>query len=222
MGTIANALKEIQKSIEEHSVDHTARLVCVSKRQSVRDIMEVYAAGVRDFGESRVQELVEKQTQLPGDIRWHFIGSLQTNKVRKIIGHVHLIHSVDSQALLEKIAAVSCEMDVVTSVLLQVNTSHEQSKHGFFEDELMELFPTLFRKSHIKIIGLMTMAAERKVVGDDAVRLSFQKLALLRKKLETYFSITLPELSMGMSQDYLLAIQEDATLLRIGSSIFRK
>lgn len=199
------------------------KLVVVSKYQSIESLKELYQYGVRDFGESRVQEAEAKIKELEGDIQWHMIGSLQTNKVRKVVGSFALIHSVDTFRLAEKIHAVSRELGLKTKVLLEVNTSQEVTKHGLKSEELLLAFPEFCKLGNIEIRGLMTMAPRR--VGDDEtqVRASFSKLRMLKEELLLHhpeIKNHFRELSMGMSEDFEIAIQEGATIVRLGSLIF--
>ena len=202
------------------------KLVVVSKGQSLDAMRALYDAGVRDFGESRIQEAQEKLRALPSDIHWHMIGSLQTNKVRKVVGSCDLIHSVDSLHLAEKINAVSCELGITARILLEVNTSKEVAKHGMIGDELLQKFPSFLALKNIALCGLMTMAPRCVTFDADelkVVRGCFSELCQLKDKLcAKYPEIknSLTELSMGMSQDFEIAIQEGATLVRIGSLIF--
>jgi len=191
-------------------------LVAVSKGVSWPQMQEVYAAGCRDFGENRLPEALEKMEQAPKDIRWHFIGNLQKNKVRKVIGRFAYIHSVDSLELAQKISSCSHEMNLTTHILLQVNTSGEQSKQGLTPEECIAQFDSFEKLSHIKIEGLMTMAPlteDTKIIHD-----SFARLRHLRDQLSVKFQLL--QLSMGMSHDWQIAIEEGATMLRIGTAIF--
>ena len=187
-------------------------IVVISKGRTVAEIQEVYDAGCRDFGESRVAEALEKMEKLPKDIRWHFVGKLQRNKVNKIIGRFALIQSVDTKELAEKISEKSIEARIKSAILLEVNVSGETSKSGFSVAELRKEYPYLQSLQGIEIQGLMTMAP----LTDDQnlIRACFSALRHLKEELQ------LPFLSMGMSQDYLIAIEEGATHLRIGSAIF--
>ena len=187
------------------------QLVCVSKFHPAEAILEAYNAGERDFGESRVQELCAKQSQLPKDIRWHFIGHLQTNKVRQIVPFVYLIHSVDSVHLMETINAEAARINRVVNILLEVHTANETTKSGFLPQEIkmldLDLYPNL------KVCGLMTMATN---TDDEAeIHRCFQLLNSLADS-DKHFLIR----SMGMSDDYLLAIQDCANMVRIGTDIF--
>lgn len=197
-------------------------LVAVSKFHPADAIAEAYAAGQRIFGESRVQELLEKIPQLPEDIRWHFIGHLQTNKAKQIVGKVSLIESIDSERLLELVDRLSTEKGVVSRVLLQVHVAREETKFGFSPDELLDYFARReyerLRATHL--CGLMGMASN---TDDEArVREDFRAIAALRRKvLEMCPDLRgFDTLSMGMSGDYPIAIEEGATLVRIGSAIF--
>lgn len=197
-------------------------LVAVSKFHPAQAVSNAYSAGQRIFAESRVQELLEKAPQLPDDISWHFIGHLQTNKVKQLIGHVDLIESVDSVRLLELIDSLSQQRGVVTRVLMQVHVAQEQTKFGWSPDELLKWFSThqyrSLRATHI--CGLMAMATDT----DDMQRVEddFRRVSLLRRRILQLcpdlcgFDI----LSMGMSDDYPIAIRNGATHIRIGTAIF--
>jgi PLP dependent protein len=194
-------------------------LVCVSKNRSISEILEVYDAGCRDFGEGRVQEALEKIPQLPADIRWHFIGTLQSNKVKKVIGKFALIHAVDSPALAQTISAESAQAGVTTSVLLQANTSGEASKHGYAPKEWRQAFQPLINLPSLQIQGLMTLAPLTE--DTDIIKRCFSALADLRADLQKIApEKPLVHLSMGMSHDFLLAITCGATLVRVGTAIF--
>lgn len=181
-------------------------MVCVSKFQSIEAIREAYEIGERDFGESRVPELVAKYEALPKDIRWHFIGHLQTNKVRAIVPFIYLIHSVDSVRLLETINKEAARINRCVPVLLEVHTAAEETKTGFRPEEILGDLSF----SHSPICGLMTMATN---TDDEAeIRRCFSVLHDLAWEG--------CELSMGMSDDYPIALQHGATIVRVGSRIF--
>lgn len=188
-------------------------LIAVTKYATLETIREAYNLGLRSFGESRIPTALEKMAQLPSDIDWHFIGHLQSNKVAKAIGRFAFVHSVDSLDLAKKISSASTQQGCNTAVLLQVNTSGESSKQGFTPDTCREQFLELSQLPGISLQGLMTMAP----LTDDAnlIRACFSRLRDLRDELK------LRHLSMGMSQDFPIAIEEGATLLRIGSSLFQ-
>lgn len=198
-------------------------LVAVSKFQPVESIDAAYQAGQRMFGESRVQELLEKIPCLPSDIQWHFIGHLQTNKVKSIIGKTSLIESVDSERLLSLIDGESRKREVSTRVLMQVHVAREETKFGFSPEELMEFFECGKHESltHTEICGLMAMATNTDDLN--TVRNDFAKVAgIFREVLQKYgdnlknFRI----LSMGMSGDWPIAVEEGSNLIRVGSAIF--
>ncbi|MBS0650698.1 MAG: YggS family pyridoxal phosphate-dependent enzyme [Verrucomicrobia bacterium] len=188
-------------------------LIAVTKYASLEALQEAYAMGLRTFGESRIPTALDKMAQLPSDIAWHFIGHLQSNKVAKAIGRFALIHSMDSLDLAKKISSASVQQNCTTPILLQVNTSGETSKQGFTPDSCRGHFLELSQLPGITIQGLMTMAP----LTDDekVVRSCFSRLRSLRDELK------LRHLSMGMSHDFPIAIEEGATLLRIGSALFQ-
>lgn len=197
------------------------RLIAVSKHQPASAIQRLYRLGCTDFGESRVQEALEKLPLLPSDIQMHLIGTLQRKKVNKAIGKFALIHSVDTPELAEKIAEASAAQQTATSILLQVNVSGESSKHGLSPDCWCSYLERLCSHTGITIRGLMTMAPltdDRKVIQS-----CFSTLRLLKEKWQQEYKLSASfcELSMGMSHDYQIAIEEGATMLRIGSAIFQ-
>ena len=212
-------------------------LVCVSKFHPVEAIIEAYEAGERDFGESRVQELLMKHEALPKDIRWHMIGHLQTNKVRAIVPFVHLIHSVDSLHLLETINREAERIGRVVNVLLEVHVAREETKSGFTPDEILSLTGALHRSNSeavlqspcdgltaigclpfVRICGLMSMATN---TDDEAeIRRCFREVANLSKSIQRSCLTEPAVLSMGMSDDYLIAQQEGSTMVRIGTTLF--
>ena len=203
-------------------------LVAVSKVRTEDDIMDLYTLGHRDFGENYVQELIEKQLVLPKDIQWHFIGHLQTNKVKFIIPFVHLIHTVDSFKLLLEINRQAKKTDRVVDCLLQVHIAKEETKYGLHEAELEELMQGLNAagKAHelenIRVAGLMGMAS---LTNDEfRVRVEFELLSSLYDKYASIRSanVHFTTLSMGMSDDYRIAIEEGSNMVRIGSLLFGK
>ncbi|NLI72492.1 MAG: YggS family pyridoxal phosphate-dependent enzyme [Bacteroidales bacterium] len=199
------------------------KLVCVSKFHPTESIMEAYNAGERIFGESRVQELIAKQPQLPDDIQWHFIGHLQTNKIKFIAPFVSLIHGVDSLKVLRTINTQAKKVDRTVSCLLQVHIADEKTKFGFSEEDLFELLSSdAFKQlTHVSVKGLMGMATFTDDMNQ--VRNEFKFLKNLFDKVKSEFFLddeNFSELSMGMSQDYQIAIEEGSTMIRIGTSIF--
>lgn len=198
-------------------------LVAVTKTRPVEILRQAYNLGLRDFGENRVQEMIEKQPVLPSDINWHQIGHLQTNKVKYIAPYVRLVHSVDSLRLLDEINRQALKNDRVIDCLLQVYIAKEESKFGLDETELWEVLNSMEYKSmtNIRICGLMGMAS----FSDDLalVRHEFSGLKQLFDQLKSAFFAESPEfsvLSMGMSGDYHLAIEEGSTMVRIGTALF--
>jgi PLP dependent protein len=212
---------EYHSLIEELSANGVL-LVAVSKTKPNADILDLYSLGHRDFGENYVQELVDKQAQLPSDIHWHFIGHLQSNKVKYIAPFVHLIHGVDSLKLLKEINKQAAKCNRVIDVLLQMHIAKEETKFGLDEKELAELLatPELSTLQNVCICGLMGMASFSD--DKDLVRDEFNMLKRIfegNKHIQT--SNFKPEtLSMGMSGDYRIAVEEGSTMVRIGSLLF--
>ena len=196
------------------------KLLAVSKTFPIEAVLAAYDAGQRCFAENRVPELENKVSELPSDINWHLIGHLQSNKVRKALKSSEMIHSVDSLKLLTKINGISFENKIQKKVLLEINISNEPSKFGLSEKESFYLVENSLKMQNINLLGLMTMAP----FGANEISLHniFGNLRKLKNKLESEFSIQLPELSMGMSSDYIQAVAEGATMVRIGTAIFGK
>lgn len=216
-------IKENLQSLKNTFINPHCLLVAVSKTHSAESIRKAYDLGVRDFGENKVQELEEKQAALPKDIRWHFIGHLQTNKVKFIAPFIYLIHGVDSLKLLTEINKQAEKAGRVINCLLQVYIAKEESKFGLDESELEELVQSEAIKSltNVKIVGLMGMATFTD--KEDVVRQEFRKLKSIFDKLKTKklpSNFDLGEISMGMSGDYIIAQEEGSTIVRIGTAIF--
>ncbi len=219
---IAEQISLINKQLN----DSTARLIVVTKTRSIEELKETYAAGAIEFGENRVQEMVEKQGLLPKDILWHQIGHLQTNKVKYIAPFVHLIHSVDSLNLLQEINKQGAKNNRVIHCLLQIFIATEESKFGldFAEAESLLTDPTFVQMQHIRIIGLMGMASFTE--NEAQIRKEFSSLADFFQKLKNNKTgvstglVEWTELSMGMSGDYLIAAELGSTLVRVGSAIY--
>jgi pyridoxal phosphate enzyme (YggS family) len=216
---------EAYLKISEQLKPQQVALVAVSKTKPVPDIQELYGLGQLDFGENYVQELAEKQMLLPHDIRWHFIGHLQSNKVKYIAPFVHLIHGVDSYKLLLEIDKQARKAERVINCLLQVHIATEETKFGFNEEELLEAMEAIYKYKlmdelkNVEVIGLMGMAS----MTDDLeqVRKEFKYLKLLFdqcKQLPGHDNLSV--LSMGMSNDYQVAIEEGSNMIRIGSLLF--
>lgn len=204
-------------------VPENVEIVAVSKFHPVSAIKEAYDAGQRRFGESRVQEFLLKEKELPDDIEWHFIGHLQTNKVKQIIGKTSLIESVDSEKLLGLIDSESEKAAVVTNVLLQVHVAAEEAKFGFYPEEILAYFGTRkyenLKATHI--CGLMGMATNTE--DETRIKEDFALLSSIFEKIKNNRDLGLrgfDKLSMGMSGDWPLALKEGANIIRIGSAIF--
>lgn len=223
MTDIQQHIASIRTTIPEY-----VTLVCVSKFHANEAIMQAYDCGERDFGESRVQELLPKYEALPKDIRWHFIGHLQTNKVKQIIPFVHMIHSVDSLRLLETINREAEKIGRRVKVLLEVHVAKEETKSGFTHEELLQLISNLSTNNlypWVDICGVMGMATNTD--DQDEWRRCFREIKSLASHLSPIAQRAShsspserPIISMGMSDDYLVAIEEGSTMVRIGSTIF--
>ena len=213
---IADNIKKIQAELPDH-----VTLVAVTKYHSIEETKAVIDAGVVDLGESRVQDFLKKHEVLGNEPRWHFIGHLQKNKVKYLIGKTFLIHSVDSLALLDVIDKESKKKEVITSVLLQLNLAREESKSGFLEEELKDVLTAIPKYKNIKVQGLMGMGPLSQ--NNDKIRNIFVELKKIydRIKEESHSSIIqMDYLSMGMTDDYRIAIEEGSNMIRIGRKIF--
>ena len=221
---IKENLKQVLSIIDEAKKDspyhQDVTLVAVSKTHPAEDIQEAYDAGIRDFGENKVQELMTKIDVLPQDIRWHLIGHLQRNKVKYIIGRTYLIHSVDSLRLAEEIEKESAKHQVVTHILVQVNVSKEESKSGIETEQAIDLIRAISEMKHVQVDGLMTIAPEDE--NPENVRCYFRMLKKLSLDIDALNidNIFMNFLSMGMSGDFVVAINEGSNLVRIGTKIF--
>lgn len=195
-------------------------LIAVSKTKPAEDIKTLYDYGVRDFGENKVQELTEKYEVLPKDIRWHLIGHLQTNKVKYIVDKVYLIHSVDSVRLAEQIEKEAAKKNVIVNILIQVNVAGEDTKFGLDTDDTIKNVETISKFPHVRIKGLMTIAPF--VSDGEDNRKYFNELKQLSVDIQkkNIDNVSMDMLSMGMSGDFETAIEEGATLVRVGTSIF--
>ena len=193
-------------------------LVAVSKTFPAADVLEAFLAGQRVFGESRLQEAEPKIHELPGDLEWHFIGRVQRNKVRKILPLFGCIHAVDSLRLAEYMDGVASELGLRPKVFLQVDQAGEETKGGFSVEGLHGDFPKLMALRYLDLKGLMTIPPAADAPEDS--RHWFRELRQLRDELAATFSVNLPHLSMGMSRDFEVAVEEGATHVRVGSAIF--
>lgn len=223
--SVKKNLTDLLQSVELHAKrcgrnPEEIAILAVSKGKTIEEMSQAYWAGIKDFGESRIPEAMGKIEKMPLDTRWHFVGKLQKNKVSKAIGRFALIHSVDTPELAEKISKSSITAGLITNILLESNTSGESAKSGLSPKEWEEAFNDLLDLGGIEIHGLMTMAPLTEDEG--VIRHAFSELRFLRDRLQMIAkkSVDLTTLSMGMSNDYPLAIQEGATLLRIGTFIF--
>jgi len=217
--------QEVKKDVENVAVtsgrnSEDVTLIAVSKLKPEEDLLEAYEAGARDFGENWVQEMNSKHDNLPEDIRWHMIGHLQTNKVKYIVGWVHLIHSVDSVKLAKEISKESVKKGVTTNILVEVNVAGEESKYGITPETAAENIMEMSKLPNIKIKGLMTVAPF--VENQEENREIFKIMKKLSEEIDAknYNNVSMGVLSMGMSGDYQVAIEEGATMVRVGTKIF--
>lgn len=222
---VARQYDEIKKRVEA-ACQRAGRnpeevtMIAVSKTKPVEMLREAYEAGARDFGENKVQEILAKEPKLPEDIRWHMIGHLQTNKVRQIVGKTCLIHSVDSVRLAEEIHKESVKKGLVTQILLEVNVAEEESKFGFHVEEVEDALKQIQELSGVCVRGLMTIAPF--VDNPEDNRPVFQKLNKLYVDMKTknIDNDIMNILSMGMTGDFEVAVEEGATMVRVGTGIF--
>lgn len=218
-------LVSVEKKIQEACLRAGRRredvtLIAVSKTKPLEDLEEAYQLGVRVFGENKVQELVDKYDSLPKDIEWHMIGHLQRNKVKYIIDKAAYIHSVDSLRLAETIEKEAAKRNITVNILIEVNVAREESKFGLMPEELDEFISKVAEFPHIRVKGLMTIAPF--VEDSEENRSIFQRLHKLSVDIESknVDNITMRVLSMGMTNDYEVAIEEGATMVRVGTGIF--
>lgn len=212
MNHLVENLREIQNEIPEGTT-----LVAVSKTKPVEEIQILFEAGQLDFGENKVQEMVEKQADLPPEIRWHQIGHLQKNKVKYIAPFVHLIHSVDGEDLLKEINKQALKQERIISCLLQIRIADEETKFGMEQEEaqrILAIYETQF--PFVKIVGLMGMATFTD--DENQIRKEFRSLKIFYEKMKTAYGFT--TLSMGMSGDFKIAMEEGSNMVRVGSAIF--
>ena len=217
MNTVENNLSELRNEIAPYK----PTIIAVTKYFDENKLIEAYNAGLRDFGENKVQDALEKFAKLPNEIRetskFHLIGHLQTNKVKKAVVQFDLIHSVDSYKLASLISEEANKKNIVQKVLLQVNNANEINKSGFAVDELEVVFPELLKLSNIKIDGLMNIAP---ITSEDELHILFEDIRKLQQRMHEKYQVELKELSMGMSNDYQIALQHGATIIRIGRKLF--
>ena len=222
-------LKDNLKNVEERvqaACDRAGRkreevtLIAVSKTKPIEMLQEIYDEHIRDFGENKVQELCDKIEKMPKDIKWHMIGHLQRNKVKYIAGQVALIHSVDSYRLAEEINIQAKKKNIIVPILVEVNIAHEDSKFGISEEDAVQLVEEIAELENVRIKGLMTIAPYVENAEDN--RLYFRKIKDLSVDIATknIDNVSMEILSMGMTGDYEVAIEEGATMVRVGTGIF--
>ena len=219
-----NLIEQSILNIQNDIVPYKPRIIAVTKYYGLHAIITGYEAGLREFGESRAQEAVKKIQELPDEIRknstFHFIGHLQTNKVEKVVEYFDYIDSVDSLKLAREISKSACRLNKSERILLQVNNAGEEQKSGYSKQQLREDFPEILKLDSIEICGLMNMAPI-DASGEELSAL-FADVRKFRDELENEFEIKLPELSMGMTNDYKFAVKEGATMIRLGRKLFTK
>ena len=222
---VAENLIQVQKNIEEackkvNRDPDEVTLIAVSKTKPMDMLKEAYEAGARVFGENKVQEIVDKYDQMPSDVKWHLIGHLQRNKVKYIVDKVAMIHSVDSLRLAETIEKEAEKKNVVVPILIEVNVAEEESKFGLKPEEVLPFIEQIADFSHIQIKGLMTIAPY--VENAEENREIFRELKKLSVDIaaKNINNVTMSVLSMGMTGDYMVAVQEGATMVRVGTGIF--
>ena len=218
---LINVQDKISKACERvgRSTDEVT-LIAVSKTKPLSDIEELITYDMMQFGENKVQELVDKFENVSTPVNWHLIGHLQTNKVKYIVDKVQLIHSVDSLHLAKEKEKEACKKNVVVNILIQVNIAHEETKFGINENEIYELLNEIKNFSHIKVCGLMTIAPFVDNAEDNRVHFRNLYQLSLDIKSKNIDNVTMNVLSMGMTNDYEIAIEEGATMVRVGTGIF--
>ena len=225
MNTIRDHLNEVRENIQK-ACEKAGRspqevtLIAVSKTKPLFMLEEAYEAGARDFGENKVQEILEKHPKMPEDARFHMIGHLQRNKVKQVLPHAVLIHSVDSYRLAEQISQEAGKLGITAKILLEVNVAKEESKYGFFLEDTEAAIREIAKFPHVRIKGLMTIAPF--VENPEENRPVFKKLYefavdIGKKNID---NVTMDVLSMGMTGDYQVAIEEGSTMVRVGTGIF--
>lgn len=211
----------IKQNIEElkSKIPEEVKLLAVSKTKPLEELEEAYIAGMRDFGENKVQELVKKSENFHDDVRWHFIGQLQSNKVKYLVDKVYLIHSLGSFSLLKEIEKVYGKVHKVANALIQINIGKEESKSGILEEDLYDFIEEIERYNHVSVKGIMVIIP----IGDEeSNRKYFRRTKEIFDELKEkkYINITMEILSMGMTHDFMTAIEEGSNLVRIGTGIF--
>lgn len=217
-----NLVSERLKIINEKLEPYNPKIIAVTKYFDETKIVEYYNLGIRDFGENRVLAALDKISKLPDEIvktsRFHLIGHLQTNKVKYAVGKFYLIHSVDSYRLAEAISEEACRQGIKQKILLQINNAGEESKFGFSPDEIEDCMGDLIKLPSLSIDGLMNIAPLSQ--NNDYLRMLFKNMKEIKDILEQKYKVELNELSMGMSNDYEIAVQEGSTIVRLGRILF--
>ena len=218
-----NTVRDNLLQIQEDIAPYKPNIIAVTKYFDEKAIIEAYNAGLRNFAESRVIEASEKINNLPTDVKenstFHFIGHLQTNKVKRALDVFDYIHSVDSVKLAEKISEEAGKINKVQKILIQINNACEEQKFGFSKEEVFEAFKSIINLKNIEVVGLMNMTPLG--AEEDVITNLFREVVEIRNSLEKTFNCKLKELSMGMSQDYKIAAREGSTMLRIGRRLFK-
>lgn len=222
---IKENIAKVQETMAMHATSVNRKtddiqLIAVSKKMPLESLQKAYDFGIRDFGENHVKELLQKQVQLPKDIRWHMIGHLQRNKVKQVLPHAYMIHSVDSINLSDVMEHEAVKLDKDILCLLEINVAKEESKHGFLPEDLSQILERFSKYKRLKIMGLMTVAPFVEDANDN--REIFRKLKQMSVdiKVKNIDNMNMKFLSMGMSNDYGIAIEEGADMIRVGTSIF--
>ena len=209
-------------TIKQKIAHYNVKIIAVTKYFGLKAIIAGYEAGIRDFAESRAIEAIKKIEQLPLEVRqnstFHFIGHLQSNKAEKVVKHFDVIHSVDSLKIASAISKAACSLNKREKVLLQINNAGEEQKSGYTKDQLREELKSILSLKGLDVIGLMNMAPLN--ASPEELNRLFKDVCTFRNDLEKSYSVSLPELSMGMSDDYLFAVENGATMIRIGRKLF--
>lgn len=219
----SNLIKEHFDDIKNKIAPYKTRIIAVTKYYGLHAVINGYKAGLREFGESRALDAVKKIESLPEDVRknsvFHFIGHLQTNKAEKVVEYFDYIHSVDSLKVAQAISKAACRLNKREKVLLQVNNACEEQKFGYETEQLKKEFSQILNLESLDVVGLMNMAPLG--ADSDTLHRLFGDLRRLRDELQAEFGVELPELSMGMSDDYEIAVEEGATMIRVGRKLFK-
>ena len=212
---------DIKKNIDivKENLPQEVTLIAVSKTKPLEDLEKAYEHGIRDFGENKVQEICQKYENFYKDVRWHLIGNLQKNKVKYIVGKVHLIHSIDSASLIKEIEKRYSKENIVANGLIQVNIGREIQKYGVLEEDIYDIIELIENCNNIRIKGIMAIIPKG---SDEENRECFKRTKELFEKIKSkdYKNIEMEILSMGMSSDYKIAIEEGSSMVRVGSGIF--